>query len=442
MLFRSVSQSRYELVNAINLSGLSVTDFVNKYLNTTDKAGLIKTLTAEASLTPEERAIKENFATFSSGFNKDNPLTCQKLADYLDAKNIAPLVAEKLFGFDPGDLATYRYTPEQRDVRQAYDTYTTQFNKDNPQTIQDLANFATANKLDAYQAAVALGLSDATITALNNELQFSPQERAWREAYQSTKTPISGEVVTQFQATNKLSDADMQRIFDIEPQKLQDLRITTALQSYSGSDKQLSYAELTQFAKDNNMDLSKVVDYIGTEETRPEILKNLRDYVKDEELKSSLSGVQLTDYQGKKYDADDLLNLANQIRQNFDLKGSSGGVYKTEGQSVGFDYDEAKKLFPEGKAPTAVDQVALDMARGLLQQGITDTSEIAKYKPTEVTELDYNVEAGLPNEVKVTKYIDPATGKAFDPYIGATYTGKGGTNYYVDLTSGKLVGIS
>ena len=101
-----------ELVNAINLSGLSVTDFVNKYLNTTDKAGLIKTLTAEASLTPEERAIKENFATFSSGFNKDNPLTYQKLADYLDAKNIAPLVAEKLFGFDPGDLATYRYTPE------------------------------------------------------------------------------------------------------------------------------------------------------------------------------------------------------------------------------------------------------------------------------------------------------------------------------------------
>ena len=186
----------------------------------------------------QEKAIQNDFATFASGFNKDNPLTYQKLGDYLDQKNISMQQAKDLLGFAPSELATFRFTPEQRDVRQAYDTYTTQFNKDNPQTIQDLANFATANKLDAYQAAVALGLSDATTAALNNELKFSPQERAWREAAQTSTTPITFKQASDFQLANKLSDADMARIFGIPTANLEQYR--AAIQQQTSGDQGVS----------------------------------------------------------------------------------------------------------------------------------------------------------------------------------------------------------
>jgi len=83
--------------------------------------------------------------------------------------------------------------------------------------------------------------------------------------------------------------------------------------------------------------------------------------------------------------------------------------------------------------------VAIDIARGLLNAGIKDVSELSKYKPTEVTELDYNVEAGPPTETKVTKVIDPETGEEA-PSLGATYTGKGGTVYSFSVDdSGKPV---
>jgi len=280
--------------------------------------------------------------------------------------------------------------------------------------------------------------------ALTAESQFTPQEQALRDAYRGLEAAPTMQQVLDYQSKQKLSDADMERIFGeftkVTAKDLDNYRVSTALQGYSGEDKQLSYQELAQFAKDNNMDLSKVVSYVGTSESQPEILKNLQAYVKDEEFKQSLSGTELTDYQGKKYAASDLMKLAEQVKQNFDLKSSSGGVYKTEGQSVGFDYDEAKKLFPEGKAPTTVDQVALDMARGLLQQGITDVSELAKYKPTEVTYSEPSPEGGGTIERTETKYIDPATGKEFVPYLGATYTGEGGTNYQVKVDeSGKPV---
>lgn len=207
----------------------------------------------------QEKAIQNDFATFASGFNKDNPLTYQKLGDYLDQKNISMQQAKDLLGFAPSELATFRFTPEQRDVRQAYDTYTTQFNKDNPQTIQDLANFATANKLDAYQAAVALGLSDATTAALNNELKFSPQERAWREAAQTSTAPITFKQASDFQLANKLSDADMERIFNIPTANLEQYRATSAIQSSIGN----------------------YVDPISGKDYTPQLTKYVSDALKD-----------------------------------------------------------------------------------------------------------------------------------------------------------------
>lgn len=420
-----------EILGVAKEHNIPISDFVNKYLGGDNKEALINALTAETKFTPQEQALREAYR------GMEVAPTMQQILDYQKNAKLSDAEMERIFGdltkVSANDLDKTKTSLRLEELK-----------SDGTLTLNEILgvvqdkNMSVNDFVNRYLGGDDKQKSEA-IASLNKELEFSPQERSWREAYSNIKEPINISQAANFQTANKLSDADMQRIFNIPAASLDNYRVITALQGYSGEDNQLSYAELTQFAKDNNMDLSKVVNYIGTEETRPDILKNLQDYVKDEEFKSSLSDVKLTDYKGAQYSANQLLNLANQVKQNFDLKNSSGGVFKTSGESVGFDYDEAKKLFPEGKEPTTFDQVAIDIARGLLKAGIKDVSELSKYKPTEVTEYDYNVESGPPAEYKVTKLINPETGEEA-PSIGATYTGQGGTVYGFTVDeSGKPV---
>jgi hypothetical protein len=78
------------------------------------------------------------------------------------------------------------------------------------------------------------------------------------------------------------------------------------------------------------------------------------------------------DYQGKSYDKNQLLSLAAQIGPN--ITSLAGGVFSTSGQSVGFNFDEATKIL--GAEPTVGQQVVLDMARNLLNMGVTDLSQL------------------------------------------------------------------
>lgn len=143
----------------------------------------------------------------------------------------------------------------------------------------------------------------------------------------------------------------------------------------------------------------------------------------------------LKDDRGVSYDPDVLAKLYSQIFPNFNASSSTGTALQesvSDSTNIGFNSKEAAKLF--GRTPTASEMIVLDMARGLVSQDILDVNDLAKYKPTEVTELDYNVVDGPPNEVKVIKFIDPTTGKEFKPdQLGSTYTGRGGTGYRVSL---------
>jgi hypothetical protein len=105
----------------------------------------------------------------------------------------------------------------------------------------------------------------------------------------------------------------------------------------------------------------------------------------------------VTDYQGAVYDTATILKLAQQITPSIDPNAVRGGVFKTSGESVGFNYDEASKIL--GKAPTAAEQVVLDMARHLAKEGVTDLSQ---------------VDASTTNR-----------------RFGSTYTGGGGTIYEI-----------
>jgi hypothetical protein len=114
----------------------------------------------------------------------------------------------------------------------------------------------------------------------------------------------------------------------------------------------------------------------------------------------------VTDYQGKTYDKATLLNLAQELAPSIDANRLKGGVYSTTGQSIGFNYDEATKAL--GYAPSAAEQVVLDMARHLMDEGVTNVSQI------EATD----------------------TNRRF----GSTYTGNGGTVYEIKRDeNGNLV---
>ena len=80
----------------------------------------------------------------------------------------------------------------------------------------------------------------------------------------------------------------------------------------------------------------------------------------------------ITDYQGHQYDGAQLLTLAQQIAQNAGTM--TGGAFQTKGENIGFAASEANKLL--GRTATASEQVLLDMARQMMQTGITDLSQL------------------------------------------------------------------
>ena len=114
----------------------------------------------------------------------------------------------------------------------------------------------------------------------------------------------------------------------------------------------------------------------------------------------------IKDYQGNTYDKTTLLNLAKELAPSIDANRLKGGVYSTSGESIGFNYDESTKAL--GYAPTAAEQVVLDMARHLMNEGVTSASQI------DATD----------------------TNRRF----GSTYTGDGGTIYEIKRdANGNLV---
>ena len=116
---------------------------------------------------------------------------------------------------------------------------------------------------------------------------------------------------------------------------------------------------------------------------------------------------QVTDYQGNRYNVDDLSALANQIAAN---TGSlAGGAFGTSGESIGFGAsDLAAALGAQNLS--AADQVVYDMARQLMQQGITDIGQI---RPQDITTSNNIVltQSSGSSVIDSLRYEDPDTGQ-------------------------------
>jgi len=199
----------------------------------------------------------------------------------------------------------------------------------------------------------------------------------------------------------------------------------------------------------------------------------------------------ITDYKGNQFDGAQVLNLAQQISQN--AGSMSGGAFQTKGGNIGFDASETSRLL--GRDVTASEQVLLDMARQMIQNGVTDLKQLqAKDITTTGQVMDYgdgklyvsyaldpndpesnrvrevtpaeaakittrqimDEEGNNPQTVKTIEGI--VTGKGLfsgdrlltqsdavnhplEYAIGNTYTGEGGTNYQMkyDANTGKPV---
>jgi len=151
------------------------------------------------------------------------------------------------------------------------------------------------------------------------------------------------------------------------------------------------------------------------------------------------AGVAVQDYRGQSYSASDLIKLATQVAQNLDVSKSSGGAYGTSKENIGFDYNTLSSAYG-GKAFTAGDQVAFDIARQLLDQGITNYDQVKNAQKTTITEQQVmgSGEDQQVYDVQREAYIDPVTGREIRTDIGSTYTGKGNTQYHIDPTTGKF----
>ena len=126
----------------------------------------------------------------------------------------------------------------------------------------------------------------------------------------------------------------------------------------------------------------------------------------------------ITDYQGNQYDGAQVLTLARQISEN--AGSMTGGAFQTKGENIGFAASEANTLL--GRTATASEQVLLDMARQMIQSGITDLSQL---KTQDITSSGVGVQ------------IDPDTNQ----YYALIPSADGETSTRKDLTADQVAKI-
>jgi hypothetical protein len=113
--------------------------------------------------------------------------------------------------------------------------------------------------------------------------------------------------------------------------------------------------------------------YRPEQQVQQQVQQEVQQEVQQNTVAQTNNQQYVKDYQGTEFDPATILKLSQQITASIDPNAIKGGVFSTKGESVGFNYDEATRLL--GKAPTATEQVVLDMARHLAKEGVTDLKD-------------------------------------------------------------------
>lgn len=377
-------------------------DFAKAYLG--GGQATIDSLNKEASFTPRERTWREAYTLLKT------PPTIDQILTFQNTEKLSDADFQRIFGditkLTASDLDKARVGQEISALKESGGKLTSNellgLIGQKQMTIDDFVK-------------TYLGDNKDTLAQLKAESVYSPQERTWRETMPFDVKDFGK--ITEFQTANKLSDADMQRVFGIPTKSLDAYRVTTEMNKYAGEDKQLSYAELAQFAKDNNMDLSKLANYLGTDETRPDILKNLQAYVAD---------AQMTPKE----------RLTNQLTE-ITSGGTKNGVWD---KNSGWDHHLEKMVnYLEGYGIKDLNQIGTRVeTRNLPATGDVVGSDFRETEGEKAT--NYVV------------YFDKATGKELQAVpqsqnggmwrFGSEGEGSGSTGYFLGQTPGGGAGIA
>lgn len=278
----------------------------------------------------------------------------------------------------------------------------------------------TVSQQAAYDTLVAQGRTEfanqfaAAMTAVNAGV---PMEQATQAAFSApAPAPTITESTTTatnynpyFTANPDVAAAYLQNTYGLTPEQF----AQTHYQNYGQNEGR---AAPTSLAQDYSFQMPAGFNPAGgglpaiTSFKPPELTG---DYAK---AATDAAAPTLKYYTGKTYQGDQVLNLAKQLATIADPSQIKGGVFGEKKPSVGFDYSEAQKIL--GGEPTVYDQVLLDSAANLIDQGITDLSQL-----------------------KPSTYTDPETGEVISQnslFAGQTYSGPGVTNYQIQFdASGK-----
>lgn len=191
-----------------------------------------------------------------------------------------------------------------------------------------------------------------------------------------------------------------------------------------------------------NATAKDIVDFIDKSRTNAGVSAVYGDKLNELEQSGKLAEVRrladvgmVRDARGQEYNPMQLMRLAQQIGERFNSGISSGGAFGTRGDSMGFRFEEVNRML--GKEANAPTQVMLDMARSLMEQGVTDINQIKLGTTKEQTHY-HEDESGQ------RTYTTPAqTGlmvgdKLLPTTFGKTTAGKGYTRYnmYYDPETG------
>jgi hypothetical protein len=240
------------------------------------------------------------------------------------------------------------------------------------------------------------------------------------------KGQIAFDKALQYASTNNMSIEDLAGYIGVKPDQLTqyqtDTKIKSGLDLAAGEDKQLSYDEIIKFASDNKMNLADVVNYIGTPESRKDLLTGIQDYVTAKEADAKLTGQER------------LTNQLNEITKG----GTTAGVWD---KNQGWDHHSKK------------------MVDYLTQYGITDLNQIGTRVETRSMPTTEQVGEGddfrMIEGEQATNYVvyfDKKTGKELQAVpqsenngmwrFGSEGEGKGSTGYFLGQTSGGGAGIA
>jgi hypothetical protein len=240
------------------------------------------------------------------------------------------------------------------------------------------------------------------------------------------KGQIAFDKALQYASTNNMSIEDLAGYIGVKPDQLTqyqtDTKIKSGLDLAAGEDKQLSYDEIIKFASDNKMNLADVVNYIGTPESRKDLLTGIQDYVTAKEADAKLTGQER------------LTNQLNEITKG----GTTAGVWD---KNQGWDHHSKK------------------MVDYLTQYGITDLNQIGTRVETRSMPTTERVGEGddfrMIEGEQATNYVvyfDKKTGKELQAVpqsdnggmwrFGSEGEGKGSTGYFLGQTSGGGAGIA